>query len=132
MSLGSGCQKFAGQSSANPCPGGTNDISPTCQRWDQRPKKISPEGTADPSRDFSRPFGTKPTRCLFPTLKRWAIVACPSGTTNELRKPAGSLGTNPSGIGPSCPQRGLLWNETANRRPVGIPTLLRRGMSALL
>ncbi len=47
--------------------------------------EVSPEGTAEGSpRRFSRPFGTRWFRPDQPnvetSLKRWAIVACPSGT----------------------------------------------------
>src|ERR1035437_5469652 len=65
-----------------PHPGGMTENSPTFQRWvrefrdAQVPKgRLKPCATRQPSlRDLS---------CCgrwFPTLKRWAISACPSGT----------------------------------------------------
>ena len=41
---------------------------------------FSPEGTAEIAGPFSRPFGTYSSGRPNPTLKRWAIVRCPSGT----------------------------------------------------
>src|SRR5436190_359826 len=42
--------------------------------------EVSPEGTADTT-EFSRPFGTQcSSHNGLPTLKRWAIIGCPSGT----------------------------------------------------
>src|ERR1035437_9213690 len=63
-------------------PGGMAENSPTFQRWGrefrwaQVPKgRLKPCAIRQPSlRDLSD-FGGG-----FPTLKRWAIVACPSGT----------------------------------------------------
>src|SRR3989442_1521757 len=60
---------------------------------------MSPEGTVEipfqirpVKRRVSRPFGTYARFSAIPTLKRWAIFRCPSGTT--------ALGCpNPSGIG---------------------------------
>ena len=44
-------------------------------------KAVSPEGTAELRCSFSRPFGTDSEHSgWFPTLKRWAIIGCPSGT----------------------------------------------------
>jgi hypothetical protein len=66
-----------------PCPGGTLENSPTFQRWVWPGGGISPEGTAEialPHPPVSRPFGTYPMGRLDPTLKRWAILRCPSGT----------------------------------------------------
>ena len=40
----------------------------------------SPEGTAETARALGRPFGTYFLRLQNPTLKRWAIIRCPSGT----------------------------------------------------
>jgi len=65
-----------------PHPGGMADNSPTFQRWvrefrgAQVPKgRLKPRAVRQPSlRDLSDCGG------VFPTLKRWAIVACPSGT----------------------------------------------------
>ena len=52
------------------------------------PDAASPEGTTDancqPSR-IGRPFETRPAPTLNPTLKRWAIVNCPSGTIHRRR-----------------------------------------------
>ena len=39
----------------------------------------------------------------FPTLKRWAIIGCPSGT-KTCPDLAYSVGANPSGIGQECPR----------------------------
>ena len=39
----------------------------------------SPEGTVETARALGRPFGTYFLR-QNPTLKRWAIIRCPSGT----------------------------------------------------
>ena len=67
------------------CPGGTLENSPTFQRWVQPRHGISPEGTADKAlghSDFSRPFGTYASARPNPTLKRWAIPRCPSGTAH--------------------------------------------------
>ena len=36
--------------------------------------------------EFSRPFGTYATSNLNPTLKRWAILVCPSGTKRGQRQ----------------------------------------------
>ena len=44
---------------------------------------LSPGGTAEGTGlvpEFSRPFGTWRFGALFPALKRWAILTCPSGT----------------------------------------------------
>jgi len=62
-------------------PEGHHENSPTFQRWEQDRRRISPEGTVEFNQRFSRPFGTKPLPRPNPTLKGWAIVACPSGTT---------------------------------------------------
>ncbi len=67
---------------AHPHPGGMADNSPTFQRWvrefsgAQVPKgRLKPGAIRQPSlRDLWDCGGG------FPTLKRWAIVACPSGT----------------------------------------------------
>jgi hypothetical protein len=65
----------------HPHPGGMLDNSPTFQNW--VPGQKRPESRRDdrdrvvprPSlRDYSH------IKRLLPTLKRWAIVACPSGT----------------------------------------------------
>ena len=65
-----------------PHPGGMADNSPTFQRWvrefrgAQVPKgRLKPCAIRQPSlRDLSH------RGRWFPTLKRWAIIACPSGT----------------------------------------------------
>ena len=65
-----------------PHPGGMAENSPTFQRWVREfrgapvPKgRLKPYAIRQPSlRDLSDCGGG------FPTLKRWAIVACPSGT----------------------------------------------------
>ena len=65
-----------------PHPGGMTENSPTFQRWvrefrgAQVPKgRLKPGAIHQPSlRDLSCCGG------WFPTLKRWAIVACPFGT----------------------------------------------------
>ncbi len=51
------------------------------------PFRSSPEGTAEtgveimaPTAVFGGPFGTCPRSAANPTLKRWAILDCPSGT----------------------------------------------------
>src|SRR5438874_1774194 len=62
---------------------------------------VSPEGTAENPRSFSRPFGTYGSLCSDPNveLKRWAILSDPSG-----------MKTSPSGIwGRTSPiRRGVL------------------------
>jgi len=59
-------------------PGGMIDNRPTFQRWDRDRRDPSPEGTC-------------PSQILNPTLKRWAIIACPSGT-----KPSPHFSTSPA------------------------------------
>ena len=68
-----------------PHPGGMPENSPTFQRWVARVWNfLSPEGTAELGPPVSRPFGTNSISCFrSPTLKRWAIIACPSGTRGE-------------------------------------------------
>jgi hypothetical protein len=108
------------------CPEGTIENSPAFQRWVEREKIASPEGTAEvqshtPS--FSRPFGTCVPRGIFPALKRRAILKMSlrdKGTWRPLflpRKPPDSLamssrpfsgcGVPPgrcgAGPGPQCP-----------------------------
>jgi len=56
------------------CPGGPSDNSPTFQRWVRARLGFSPEGTAERTSEFNRPFGTNPPSALFPTFKRWAIL----------------------------------------------------------
>ena len=62
-------------------PGGMVDNSPTFQRWVASSEGLSPEGTAEivlaPS---AVPSGLILSLALIPTLKRWAILACPFGT----------------------------------------------------
>jgi hypothetical protein len=66
----------------SPYPGGMTDSSPTFQRWvrecgsAQVPKgRLESCAIRQPSlRDLAC------CGCWFPTLKRWAIIACPSGT----------------------------------------------------
>ena len=78
--------------------------SPTFQRWGrecrgaQVPKgRLKPCAIRQPSlRDLSD-HGR-----WFPTLKRWAIIECPSGT-KTCPGLAYFVGANPSGIGHSCP-----------------------------
>ena len=74
------------------CPGGTCDNSPTFQRWVRARGGFSPEGTADPAAEFSRPFGTNPAPGLLPTLKRWAIfmMSLRDEAPVNFRKAAGS------------------------------------------
>jgi hypothetical protein len=62
----------------SPGPGGTFDNSPMLQHWVKQVHRSRPEGTAE-IRLFSRPFGTNWCVREVPTLKRWAIVAHPSG-----------------------------------------------------
>jgi len=72
------------------CPRGTCENSPTFQRWVRPRHRISPEGTADKAAgtsDFSRPFGTHASAWPNPTLKRWAIFKCPSGTRRRSPPP---------------------------------------------
>jgi len=65
-----------------PHPGGMADNSPTFQRWGREPSwaqvpkgRLKPRAIRQPSlRDLYDCGGG------FPTLKRWAIIACPSGT----------------------------------------------------
>ena len=85
-----------------PHPGGMAENSPTFQRWGrefrgaQVPKgRLKPCAIRQPSlRDLSG-YGR-----WFPTLKRWAIIGCPSGT-KTCPGLAHFVGANPSGIGPS-------------------------------
>src|ERR1035437_8998024 len=78
--------------------------SPTFQRWGrecrgaQVPKgRLKPCAIRQPSlRDLSD-HGR-----WFPTLKRWAIIGCPSGT-KTCPGLAYFVGANPSGIGQECP-----------------------------
>jgi hypothetical protein len=44
------------------------------------PASSVPEGRLRTLLALSRPFGTRRIRALIPTLKRWAILKCPSGT----------------------------------------------------
>ena len=88
----SGCAQERGHSGSMPPgfdpphPGGMPENSPTFQRWvrefsgAQVPKgRLKPGAIRQPSlRDLSDCGGR------FPTLKRWAIVACPSGTRTWL------------------------------------------------
>jgi len=69
-------------------PGGMPENSPTFQRWVVRFRGfLSPEGTAELGPPVSRPFGTNSISGFrFPTLKRWAIIACPFGTKPEDKK----------------------------------------------
>jgi hypothetical protein len=79
--------------------------SPTFQRWGrecrgaQVPKgRLKPCAIRQPSlRDLSD-HGR-----WFPTLKRWAIIECPSGT-KTCPGLAYFVGANPSGIGQECPR----------------------------
>ena len=51
------------------------------------PGESSPEGTvewAERAVELSRPFGTNPRGHAHPALKRWAILACPSGTWTSI------------------------------------------------
>jgi hypothetical protein len=43
-------------------------------------RPLHPGGTTDPPARFSRPSGTWAIEGVDPTLKRWAIIECPSGT----------------------------------------------------
>jgi hypothetical protein len=88
-----------------PHPGGMAENSPTFQRWGrefrgaQVPKgRLKPGVIHQPSlRDLSG-YGR-----WFPTLKRWAIIGCPSGT-KTCPGLAYFVGANPSGIGQECPR----------------------------
>jgi prepilin-type N-terminal cleavage/methylation domain-containing protein len=81
----------------DPHPGGMADNSPTFQRWDHDRGEPSPEGTPETySRQPSLRDSSSGTSN--PTLKRWAIIVCPSGTER-----ASSL-SNPSGCGQECPR----------------------------
>jgi hypothetical protein len=80
-----------------PHPGGMVDNSPTFQSW--VPQQRQPESRRDDRdcavrrsslRDYSH------LKRLLPTLKRWAIVACPSGTEMCF--------SNPSCCGQECPR----------------------------
>ena len=59
--------------------------SPTLQRWVEGVtlSKSRRDGRI-PVAFLSRPFGTIPFRLSIPTLKRWAIVECPSGTRDVV------------------------------------------------
>src|SRR5205085_12521176 len=73
-------------------PGGMADNSPTFQRWDHDPREPSPGGTAET--EFPQPsLRDSSSQTSNPTLKRWAIIVCPSGTDTAC---ALSI---PSGIG---------------------------------
>lgn len=66
-----------------PRPGGKPENSLTLQRWvsGRQAFKSRRDGWLSPFLgQVSRPFGTGHTWCLFPTLKRWPSVRCPSGT----------------------------------------------------
>jgi hypothetical protein len=75
-----------------------------------------PAGTADLAgtrgvgrsslRDYS------PTKGLIPTLQRWAIFACPSGTGMRPCFTTGLGRSNAGGVGPECPRAGG-WGEGA-------------------
>src|ERR1039458_9199311 len=79
--------------------------SPTFQRWGrecrgaQVPKgRLKPCAIRQPSLGDLSDHGR-----WFPTLKRWAIIECPSGT-KTCPGLAYFVGANPSGIGQECPR----------------------------
>ena len=82
-------------------------------------RHISP-AIALPHRLVSRPFGTYPMTRLDPTLKRWAILTCPSGTGHEY-VPSGLDGTydlsRHDARGPSIPHTCHLCFSRNRRRP---------------
>ena len=76
---------------------------------------FSPEGTAEIARIPSAvPSGLRPLPALVPTLKRWAIVACPSGTEASRTFRLCLRAINPSGVG--------FPNPLCRRLPVGRPS----------
>jgi hypothetical protein len=91
------------------CAGGTSENSPTFQRW------VCVRNALSPDRDGRRPnqdacsiplqpslSGLRAFRRSFPTLKRWAIAACPSGTKNaRWREPTGA--SDAGGVEPRTP-----------------------------
>jgi hypothetical protein len=62
-----------------------SENNPAFQRWERGRTALSPEETAENHR-VNRPFGTNSLYCPHPALKRWAIVAHPSGTGIELAR----------------------------------------------
>jgi len=70
----------------HPYPGGIPDNSPTFQRWVGVWKGAQvPKGRPRGPAESAVPSGLKLLRAWFPTLKRWAIVACPFGTNTSPR-----------------------------------------------
>ena len=68
-----------------PYPGGMSENRPTFQRWVASSGGLSPEGMDETGRDPSAvPLGLIFFWRRSPTLKRWAIFACPSGTAALL------------------------------------------------
>src|SRR5438105_3341596 len=79
----------------DPHPVGMPDNSPTFQRWDHDDEEPSPAGTAEI--DSAQPsLRDSTSRTSNPTLKRWAIIVCPSETDRACAAPnlAGKLGLN--------------------------------------
>jgi hypothetical protein len=72
-------------------PGGMSENSPTFQRWVSDLTSLSPEGTTDEA-ESAVPSGLFLHGLSDPTLKRWAIIKCPSGTnaSAETRAPTAS------------------------------------------
>src|SRR5438445_7717214 len=86
-----------------PHPGGMVDNSPTFQCWDHENRQPSPEGTDDnllsqvQQKVVSQPsLRDSSSQTSNPTLKRWAIIVCPSGTDTACALPI------PNGIGVQC------------------------------
>src|SRR5579883_486548 len=102
-------------------PEGILENSPMLQHWVNPTHSPSPEGTAEPPHTLSRPFGTDSKRPPYPTLKRWAILSCPSGTNPSFCNSDGGTLMNP--IIPSN------FSALQHRAVAGIkqPPLLRGG-----
>src|SRR5438105_9470050 len=74
----------------HPGPGGRADNGATFQGWDHHNAAPRRDGTAEI--DFPRPsLRDSSSRTSNPTLKRWAIIACPSGTETRCVLPNPSV-----------------------------------------
>src|SRR2546425_6317349 len=91
------------------------------------PREPSPEGTAEfdscPA-PISRPFGTCARFVTDPTLKRWAILVCPSGTApcNRSSKFPKRIGVGTSarrGTDTALPPTGRRQSDVGVRTPSG-------------
>ena len=92
--------RLPGRACPGPVPEGHVRIAQRFNAGESVRCSLSPGGTADGTAlapEFSRPFGTWPFVALFPALKRWAILTCPSGT-----RPAREPVEFAKGMGPSA------------------------------